>query len=46
MEALVRPIRAHDDADVDADADRNTDAEADTEATRATNYFAPTPGAA
>jgi hypothetical protein len=46
MEALVRPIRAHDDADVDADTDRNTDAEADTEATRATNYFAPTPGAA
>ena len=46
LEALVHPIRAQDDSDVDADGDRNTDGDSDAEATRATNYFAPTPGVA
>jgi hypothetical protein len=46
MEALVRQIRAQEAPGDGTDGNRDADAENDTEATRATTYFAPTPGAA
>jgi hypothetical protein len=46
LEALVRPIRAEENAGDDADRDGDAEAEGDSEASRATNYFASTPGPA